>query len=94
MGSRPGERRAQSSPDGDHGTARCTTAGGHRRAGDLVEVRDLKKTFPVRGGVLQRADGQVHAVDGVTFTIRPGETLGLVGESGCGKTTLGRSSCA
>jgi oligopeptide/dipeptide ABC transporter ATP-binding protein len=56
----------------------------------LVEVRDLVKHFPVRGGVLQRTIGQVQAVDGVTFDIRRGETLGLVGESGCGKTTVGR----
>jgi len=56
----------------------------------LVEVRDLVKHFPVRGGILQRTVGQVQAVDGVSFDIRRGETLGLVGESGCGKTTVGR----
>ena len=56
----------------------------------LVEVRDLVKHFPVKGGILQRTVGQVKAVDGVSFTIRRGETLGLVGESGCGKTTVGR----
>jgi peptide/nickel transport system ATP-binding protein/oligopeptide transport system ATP-binding protein len=56
----------------------------------LVEVRELVKHFPVRGGILQRTVGQVQAVDGVTFDIRRGETLGLVGESGCGKTTVGR----
>ena len=56
----------------------------------LVEVRDLVKHFPVRGGILQRTVGMVQAVDGVTFDIRRGETLGLVGESGCGKTTVGR----
>ncbi len=56
----------------------------------LVEVRDLVKHFPVRGGVLQRTVGFVQAVDGVSFDIRRGETLGLVGESGCGKTTVGR----
>jgi oligopeptide/dipeptide ABC transporter ATP-binding protein len=58
--------------------------------GPLVEVRDLVKHFPVRGGVLQRTVGWVQAVDGVSFEIRRGETLGLVGESGCGKTTVGR----
>jgi peptide/nickel transport system ATP-binding protein/oligopeptide transport system ATP-binding protein len=56
----------------------------------LIEVRDLVKHFPVRGGVLQRTVAAVKAVDGVNLTIRRGETLGLVGESGCGKTTVGR----
>jgi oligopeptide transport system ATP-binding protein len=56
----------------------------------LVEVRDLVKHFPIRGGVLQRTVGVVQAVDGVSFDIERGETLGLVGESGCGKTTVGR----
>jgi oligopeptide/dipeptide ABC transporter ATP-binding protein len=59
-------------------------------AGPLVEVRDLVKHFPLRGGVLQRTVGYVQAVDGVSFDIARGETLGLVGESGCGKTTVGR----
>ena len=57
----------------------------------VLEVRDLKKHFPIRKGLLQRASGTVFAVDGVSFTIQPGETLGLVGESGCGKTTVGRT---
>ena len=57
----------------------------------VLEVRDLKKHFPIRKGLLQRAGGTVFAVDGVSFTIQPGETLGLVGESGCGKTTVGRA---
>src|SRR5262249_6253049 len=57
----------------------------------LLEVRGLQKLFPVTEGILaRRAIGEVRAVDGVTFTIRRGETLGLVGESGCGKTTTGR----
>ncbi|CAN5711889.1 dipeptide ABC transporter ATP-binding protein [soil metagenome] len=56
----------------------------------LVEVRGLVKNFPVKGGILQRTVAQVRAVDGVDLDIRRGETLGLVGESGCGKTTVGR----
>lgn len=56
----------------------------------LLEVKNLKKHFPIHDGLLQRTVGQVKAVDGVSFTINKGETLGLVGESGCGKSTTGR----
>jgi len=56
----------------------------------LLEVKGLKKHFPIQGGVISRTVGYVYAVDGVTFDVRKGETLGLVGESGCGKTTVGR----
>jgi len=60
-------------------------------SGDLLEVRDLKKHFAIRHGLFARVTGHVKAVDGVSFTVRRGETLGLVGESGCGKTTTGRA---
>lgn len=57
----------------------------------ILEVRDLKLHFPILRGILQRVVGHVRAVDGVSFTLRDGEVLGLVGESGCGKTTVGRT---
>jgi len=59
--------------------------------GDLLVVQDLVKHFPVRSGLLQRVVAWVKAVDKVSFTVKKGETLGLVGESGCGKTTVGRT---
>ena len=57
----------------------------------LIDVTDLRKFYPVRKGILGRTVGQVHAVDGISFSIGIGETLGLVGESGCGKSTVGRA---
>ena len=69
-----------------------TSANQDAGAAPLLEVRGLKKHFPIRRGVLQRHVGDVKAVDGLDFTLGRGETLSLVGESGCGKTTAGRST--
>ncbi len=56
----------------------------------LIEVEDMKKYYPIKGGIITHTTGQVKAVDGVSFSIQKGQTLGLVGESGCGKSTIGR----
>ncbi|MFW5975811.1 MAG: ATP-binding cassette domain-containing protein, partial [Alkalispirochaetaceae bacterium] len=56
----------------------------------VLSLKNLKKHFPIKTGVFSRVTGQVKAVDGITFDIYPGETFGLVGESGCGKSTTGQ----
>lgn len=56
----------------------------------LIQVDHLKKYYPIKGGIITHVTGNIHAVDDVSFSITEGETLGLVGESGCGKSTIGR----
>jgi oligopeptide/dipeptide ABC transporter ATP-binding protein len=80
-GSPPGAKRAA-------GAASATPAHG---GAPVLEVRNLKKHFPVKKGLLRKTVGHVYAVDGVNFAIGRGETVGLVGESGCGKSTVGRT---
>ena len=58
---------------------------------NILEVQKLKKYFPIKSGFFQRVAGYVKAVDGISFNIERGTTMGLVGESGCGKTTVGRT---
>ncbi|MER3406262.1 MAG: dipeptide/oligopeptide/nickel ABC transporter ATP-binding protein, partial [Chloroflexota bacterium] len=81
-----------SSPAGSPEPAAQSAPGAVQQGQDspLLVVRDLVKHFPIRGGLLYRTRGYIRAVDGISFTIRRGETFGLVGESGCGKTTTGR----
>ena len=79
LGAEPGRRAAPAEADGPG------------KAGPLLQVSHLSTRFPVRGGVLRRVVAKVHAVEDVSFSIAKGETLSLVGESGCGKSTCGRS---
>ena len=83
---RPPAAGARTSTSPRNGAGGCQSA-----AAPLLEVQDLKKHFPIDKGLFSRVSGQVYAVDGVSFHIGRGETLGLVGESGCGKSTVGRT---
>ncbi len=80
----------QPQTNGSATPASAQAPAGTIRSDAMLEVQNLKMHFPIRAGFLRRVVNHVRAVDGVNLFIRPGETLGLVGESGCGKTTTGR----
>ena len=85
----PGDGGVVGGVPGENGAT--GTDSGHNGAPPLLSVRGLKKHFPIYGGLLKRQVATVYAVDGVDFDVQAGEIFSLVGESGCGKTTLGRS---
>jgi oligopeptide transport system ATP-binding protein len=87
----PGEDRSLPPAKGDSDLRGQTPNDMEAPADALLVVRDLKKYFPIHKGFFQRHSGDIKAVDGVSFFLRKGETVGLVGESGCGKTTTGRT---
>jgi peptide/nickel transport system ATP-binding protein len=84
-------RRGQALTGGAHGHAAPAPAASDNAADTVLDVRDLRVHFPIRQGLLQRAVGAVRAVDGVSLTLQRSRTLAVVGESGCGKTTLARA---
>src|ERR1039457_6625612 len=86
-----GTGRRAGVPPNCSGAAMAEAGAGNGSRPAVLEVRDLKKHFPISKGLLQRAGGTVFAVDGISFSIAQGETLGLAGESGCGKSTVGRT---
>jgi peptide/nickel transport system ATP-binding protein len=73
------------------GMEKISNQDAHNNNNVMLEVKDLKQHFPIKAGLMQRVVGYVKAVDGISFTIQRGKTLGLVGESGCGKTTVGKT---
>src|SRR5262249_14856528 len=86
----PARREGGGAPGGLHPHLGDGEESGMSATPPLVEVENLRKHYPIGGGLFARTRAWVRAVDGVSFAIHAGETLGLVGESGCGKTTLGR----
>jgi oligopeptide/dipeptide ABC transporter ATP-binding protein len=88
---RPGSRTQAPESSAPGSVAAIAAAAARRTEEPLLAVRGLKKHFPIHGGLLRRQIGTVYAVDGVDFDVFPGEIFSLVGESGCGKTTLGRT---
>ena len=84
------ERPAAGSPAAKQAAAQAGAQAGEAAAAPLLQISNVVREYPVTHGVLQRRSGAVHAVSGVSFSVAAGETFGLVGESGCGKTTIGK----